>query len=295
MRHRRLPLQSERMKRIVKHYLPVAESLGKMFPTLELELKQAHFGFAARDWIAYSVLAAANYGAMVLAAVFVVMLLARVEIMKAFPIALALGLAVLVMTFLYNMFYPRLFISRRSREIERNLPFALRQMLIQVRGGMPIYNSLASIAASGYGVLSEEFASAVRDISTGKSAIEALERITMDNPSLYFRRIMWQIVNALKTGADIGQTLKEIVDTLVQDQRTEIKKYGAQLNPLALFYMMTVVIFPTMGIIFLVILSSFLGQAFFDINLMMLLVLGFLFIAQFMFIGMVKSKRPAGI
>jgi flagellar protein FlaJ len=125
--------------------------------------------------------------------------------------------------------------------------------------------------------------------------VESLEVMARENPSLHFRRILWQVINALKSGADVAVTLKEIVDSMLVDQRVAIKKYGSELNPLALFYMLLVVIFPTLGIIFMLVLFSFVGSLAIDLRVIMFGVLVFLFVFQFMFIGMVKSKRPVGV
>ena len=118
----------------------------------------------------------------------------------------------------------------------------------------------------------------------------ALEELARDNPSLHFRRIMWQIVNSLNSGADIGSTVKEIVDNIVAEQRTAIKKYGSELNPLALFYMILVVIFPTLGIIFLLVLFSFVGTAM-SIEVILMGILAMVTFAQFMFMGIMKFRR----
>ncbi len=134
----------------------------------------------------------------------------------------------------------------------------------------------------------------MNEINTGKSEISALERLARENPSLYFRRVMWQLVNSLKSGADIGDTIKNLVDTLSEDQRISIKKYGSALNPMALMYMLFAVIFPTLGITFLLVISSFIGIGF-DVQWILLGILGFLLIFQFMIIGLIKSRRPVGI
>jgi pilus assembly protein TadC len=134
----------------------------------------------------------------------------------------------------------------------------------------------------------------VNEINTGKSEAEALEKITRETPSLFFRRVMWQMINALKSGADIGLVMKEIVDNMAMEQRVAIKKYGATLNPLALMYMLFAVIFPTLGITFLLVLSSFTGAKF-NLELVLMGILGVILLFQFMFIGLIKSRRPAGI
>ena len=139
-----------------------------------------------------------------------------------------------------------------------------------------------------------EIQKAVNEINTGKSEINALEKLARMNPSLYFRRVMWQIVNALKSGADIGATLDQIVISLASDQIIAIKKYGAQLNPLALMYMIFAVIFPTLGITFILVISSFLGLGI-SIDLVLVGILMFLFFFQFMMIGLIKTRRPVGV
>jgi hypothetical protein len=101
-------------------------------------------------------------------------------------------------------------------------------------------------------------------------------------------------VNSLKSGADIGNTIKQIVDNLAEEQRVAIKKYGSQLNPLTLMYMIFAVIFPTLGITFLLVLSSFVGIGI-DLQLVLIGIILFLVMFQFMIIGLIKSKRPVGV
>ena len=196
--------------------------------------------------------------------------------------------------FMYVIFYPKLYVNRKINQIEKNLPYALHHLLIEVRSGIPLFNALVSISQSRYGILSEEIKKAVDDISTGKSEIGSLELLARRNPSLYFRRVLWQIVNSLKSGADIGNTIKQIVDNLAEEQRVAIKKYGSQLNPLTLMYMIFAVIFPTLGITFILVLSSFVGIGI-DLQIVLIGIILFLLLFQFMIIGLIKSKRPVGV
>jgi flagellar protein FlaJ len=224
----------------------------------------------------------------------VVLLSVKVDITRMILISMGASSVLGIVGFFYVVFYPRLYVNRKVNQIEKNLPYALHHLLIEVRSGVPLFNALVSISQSKYGVLSEEMKKAVDDISTGKSEIAALEMLARRNPSLYFRRILWQIVNSLKSGADIGNTIKQIVDTLSEEQRIAIKKYGSQLNPMTLMYMIFAVIFPTLGITFLLILSSFVGIGV-DLNLVLIGILLFLLLFQFMIIGLIKSKRPTGV
>ncbi len=289
-----VPLSLEKAKKVARHYIGWGETFSKMFPSLSLHLEQTDLGFEPREWVAVAFYSFVMYTLVLFAGVFILSTVIHVALLKSILISFLTGFALGGGVFLYIVFYPKFMAGRKIKELEHNLPYALHHLLIHVRSGVPLFNSLVSIARGGYGSLSDEFGKAVTEINTGKSEIASLEILARNNPSLYFRRVLWQIVNALKSGADIGVTLKEIVDSLATEQRIAIKKYGSELNPLALFYMILVVIFPTLGIIFILVLFSFIGTTF-NIKIIMLGILGFLVIFQFMFIGLIKAKRPVGV
>jgi flagellar protein FlaJ len=145
--------------------------------------------------------------------------------------------------------------------------------------------------STGYEKLSDEFMKIVKNINAGKSQIEALNEASERNPSLYFRRALWQIVNAIKAGSDIGNTLEVITNDLSDKQINEIKSYGQELNPWTMMYMIVAVIAPSLGVTFLIILSSFSGISIPELIFPAIL-LG-LFLFQIFFIGFIKSKRPS--
>ncbi len=289
-----LPLPLDRARKISKRFIGFGEHLQKFFPGMHFDLEQADFDFEPREWIALALFSFLFYFLLLFPALFVVTLAARIEIIRALITTFAVGFAVGAIAYIYVLFYPRLFVSRKVKNIERNLPAALHHLLIEVRSGVPLYNALVSIARGNYGLLSEIIDNTVKEIDTGRSQVSSLERVARQNPSIYLRRVVWQIVNSIKSGADIGDTIKQIVENLTLDQNIEIKKYGSQLNPLALMYMIFAVIFPTLGITFLLILSSFIGIGI-DVRFILAGILGFLIIFQIMLIGLIKSKRPAGI
>lgn len=289
-----IPMSKERSRKVAHHYMGFGERLARFFPGLHFSLRQAEFDADQREWVSLGLYCSLVYFSVVFSAILTVMSFAGMGVLRSLGLAGLSGFGVAVAVFFYFGYYPKLFVSKRVKAMEKNLPHALRQLLVQVRSGMPLYNSIVSVSRKDYGPLSKEFRSVVKEVDTGRSEIDALDDMARRNPSLHLRRIMWQITNAMRTGADIGSTLKEIVDTIMIEQKVEIKNYGASLNPLALFYMMVVVIFPTLGIVFLLVMSSFVGMAF-DIKMILMGILGFLFIFQVMFIGIVKTKRPTGV
>ncbi len=215
---------------------------------------------------------------------------------NAFPMDMLIGplLGGFVGFFLFfqNMSYPKVIVNRRVKDIDKNLLFVLRTILVQVRSGVPIFNTFVSIATGDYGEISQEFRSVIEKVRAGKPVIGTLEELTVRNPSLYFRRAMWQIVNALKSGSDIADNLENVIKALSKEQLVEIKKYQSTLNPLAMMYMMVAVIAPSLGITVMIVLSTFPGMgAIGDPNTFWALLIGVSFM-QFMFMSVIKSKRP---
>jgi len=277
-----------------KRFLGIGESLSHAFPGMHFELEQAGMEYEPREWLALAFFSFLFYFVLIFSTIFTVFLAAKIPIPKAIAFSILIGFSMSMISFVYITFYPKLFVTRKIKSIESYLPHMLHHLLIEVRSGVPLYNALVSIAKSKYGRLSEEIRKAVNEINTGKSEIAALEMLAKQNPSFYFRRVLWQIINSIKSGADIGDTLKTIVDNLAEEQRVAIKKYGSQLNPLTLMYMMFCVIFPTLGITFIVVISSFIGLGI-DIHFVLIGILGFLLLFQFVLIGLIKSKRPVGV
>ncbi|MBI4175956.1 MAG: type II secretion system F family protein [Candidatus Aenigmarchaeota archaeon] len=289
-----VPFPLDKARKITRHFLRFGEGVSHFFPGMEFELDQAEFDFEPREWTALAIFTGLFYFLMIFTSMFAITAAAGLHPANTLPLTFMVSLVIGATSFIYIAVYPKMFVSRKTRNIERFMPFALRHLLIEVRSGVPLYNSLVSVSKGKYGILSEEIQKAVNEINTGMSEISALETLARNNPSLHFRRVMWQLVNALKSGADIGKTIKRIVENITADQSIAIKKYGAQLNPLALMYMIFAVIFPTLGITFMLIISTFIGIGL-DIQVVLIMILVFLLAFQFMLIGLIKNRRPAGV
>ncbi|MFA6907431.1 MAG: type II secretion system F family protein, partial [Candidatus Micrarchaeia archaeon] len=203
--------------------------------------------------------------------------------------ALAMAVSALAGVLFFSVAYPRYLVRKKVASIDRNLLFAARHLRIQTTAGTPLFESLVS-ASHGYGEVSEEFEKIVATVQVGTGLADALEDSALKNPSYYYNRILWQMSNAVKAGTDIGPVLSEIVDFLAEEQRIEMKNYGAQLNTLAIMYLMACIIMPTISLIFLMVISSFVDVPI--TNTVLLLILVALVFIQYMFIGIIESRRP---
>ncbi len=222
-----------------------------------------------------------KYLAMILASTIMNFILLTVLLLVIFIIANASWYLALVISLILNIFiyfqqrnYPRMIVNKKVRNIETNLLPALRAMTVQLTAGVTFFNALKNIARGNYGIISEEFQKAINSMESGTPAIEALERVSRDNPSIFFRRAIWQIITGMQVGADISHVLREIVKSLIQEQLTEIQAYGGKLSPYSMFYMVVAIIFPALAITFVLVLSTFvqaLGQ---NYKMILLVVLG---------------------
>ena len=219
-------------------------------------------------------------------------ILVVMKIEKAFLISLGV-VAISLLIYTSQVIYPGLYIKRRIRDIEKNLIPALQDIVVQLNAGIPLFNLLANIANSDYGILSEEFAKAAKKINAGFPQIEVLEELGERNPSIFFKRALWQISNGMRAGSDIAVIIQESIKSLTQEQILQIQNYGNKLNPLIMFYLLTSVILPALSITFLTIISSMIGLEKIIIVILFISIASFVIIIQMMFLGVVKSIRPS--
>jgi flagellar protein FlaJ len=221
----------------------------------------------------------------------VVLLFVRVD----FFYIIAAGVAFMIAGFIAfsQLAYPRVFVSKKEKDIEKNLIFALEDILIQLNSGIPLFDILTNISASNYGELSLEFKKAVKRIGAGEPEAEVLADIGKRNHSVFFKRTLWQISNGLNAGSDMSSIIRESIRTLNDEQLIQIQNYGNKLNPLIMMYMLISVIVPALSVSFMTIVASMMGL---EKNLTIGMFVGlFVFVVffQIMFLGLIRSRRPS--
>lgn len=269
-------------------YKTIGKKLEKFFPGLEVKLKHAEIKLPVEIYLGKIVTSAVFFSAALFAALFALILVFPFP--RLYLFVFIVPVVVFAVVLLYGLAYPQLLISKRVTDIEKNLLFALRHLLVEIKSGISMYDAFTSLSNAKYGALSEEFKKVTRMISMGVPETKALEEVMIKNPSTNFRRAMWQLTNSMAAGYNVGDTIEELVSEFAAEQRTAIRMYGSQLNSLALFYMIFAIILPSIGVCFLIILSFFSKLPINQGVLILLMIFVMLF--QFTFIGIVKSKRP---
>jgi len=193
------------------------------------------------------------------------------------------------LVFSYMIKYVDVKIEQLRRKIDEEIVFAGRFLIIELHSGVPMHKAFENIEQN-YPVVGSFFGDVVNKIYLGTSIEDAINEVLLNSPSPTLRRILWQLLNSLKTGSDVAPALSSVIDQIVKEQEIAVKEYGKKLNPLAMFYMMVAVIVPSLGTTMLVVMATFMG---FTLSLTALLALaGFIGFVQLMFLSMIRSSRP---
>lgn len=189
---------------------------------------------------------------------FVVVLVLMVVLGFGIEIGLIFGMLMFFMAAII-VFLPKLQSGKRSSEASRELPFALRQMATELRAGLGLHESMRSVALSGYGPLSEEFARTLEEIKYGETTENALldmgERINSDG----LKRAIYQITRTLSSGGDLSRTLNVIAEDTAYEMRMKLKDYAQKLNSFTMIYMFVAILGPVIFMIMLIAASTVMG------------------------------------
>ncbi|MBI2598072.1 MAG: type II secretion system F family protein, partial [Candidatus Diapherotrites archaeon] len=277
------------LKKISSKFEGIGHRLSKSFPYLEIDLKQAEIDLKAKQYCSMMVTITGFY--FISATLLTFLVAFRLAPKIALIAAPTGGALIALLIFIQLSFYPKILVKKKVRNIESNLVFALRTILVEIKSSVTLFDSLNIISAGKYSEISREVKKAIDKINTGTMEEEALDEMASNNPSLFFRRAIWQLVNGLKSGADVSAVIASLVESLTNEQKNQVKLYGSALKLLSLVYMMLGVIVPALGLTLLIILSSFPQITIPEIFFWVMLV--FLVCAQVMFLGLIKSKRPS--
>ncbi len=196
----------------------------------------------------------------------------------------------LPLLFSYLIRYVDFKIMKIRKEIDSEIIFAANFLIIELESGVPLDEAFQNMEKN-YRVSGSYFGDIVHKVYLGTDMEDAIKETMIIVPSPNLRRILWQILNSMKTGADSTKSLKKVVEHIVKDQKIAVEEYGKKLSPMAMFYMMISIIVPSLGITMLVVMSTMIGlNLSIGHYLAIALIIGFI---QFMFLSMVKSSRPS--
>ncbi|MCX6773260.1 MAG: type II secretion system F family protein [Candidatus Micrarchaeota archaeon] len=196
----------------------------------------------------------------------------------------------LLLFMVLHLAYPKMIAETIAKQEDRELIFVMRDVLIQISSGIPLFTVIENVGNTGYDYIGPEFREVAARVRGGAPLLDELEAMAIRTRSAYLKKTTWQLVTAIRSGANLTATLKSIVNTLVEYQFSLSRSFNAELNFIILIYLMAAAVLPTIGTTVLVIFSVFglLGVS----PELFVAVVGLSFIGQIVIIGYVKTKRP---
>jgi pilus assembly protein TadC len=266
------------MQRLIKTYL-------KLNPNLIAILSQARIKKKPEEFVKKAFIASTYISVTFLILLF--FLFDKLSISLFLLLPLSMVIFFFSLTFITSS--PYVNIRKREREINKEVLFAGRYLLVKLDSGVPLYNALLD-ASKSYGISSKYFKEIVDEIRLGMPIEEALEVTREACPSKYFKIILTELITSLKTGIDVSSALREVLNQIMKEQILEIKTYGKKMNAFMMLYMVLATVMPSLGVTMFMVMGGLMGLAL--SNEMMFIILFILGFMQFMFLSVLKSMRP---
>lgn len=277
---------------IGQRFKAIGVRIVSFYPNVRYDLRNIGVEILPEHYGALSFLSAFIWGA-VLAIFFGIFLSLLPDIPPPikFLLPVFIGFLITFIATVFYLFYPKMMAKSIGTAIDKELIFAMRDMLIQISSGIPLFTVIENIGNSNYGYVSAEFKRVATNVKGGSPLLKEIELMAIRTQSEYLKKVSWQLVTAIRSGANLTATLKGIVKVLVDYQFSLSKSFNAELNFIILLFMLVSAVLPTIGTTVLVIFSVF---GMFGISpdvLIGIVVLSFLFqgaIAAYVYI-----KRPS--
>ena len=265
----------------------------KIIPTLQFDLKALYYEISGEAYILATFLSFVIYfvlfSFLLYAILFVALPVDKHESILFQSVSIGFLFSLLFLILLIA--YPSILVKKINTKKNKNVLFALREIILSVNSGITLFDAMKNVSASkDYGFVASDFERVIHSIESGKSEKEALREFAVFNQNDYLKRAAWQIINSIETGSRVGITLNIVTDSLEKEIYRDIRLYSTNLNFIMLIYLLGAAAVPSIGIAFLVLLSAFGGIGVDLTTIGALLVGTSLF--QIVLIGYISNARP---
>jgi len=264
------------------------KKIARSFPELKIELLQAGRKEKPEEFIKKTFFLSI-FISIILSFIFM-LIFSKIGINTAFVIL------ILPITFMIVFFFLikgiKAGTNKVIRDIDQEIIYAGRFMLIELKAGVPLFDTIkdASLVYKGVG---KPFRSIIDKVNIGKPIEQALTEVIEITPSLNLRKLLWQITNSLRTGGNISNAISSIINQLAKEQIISIKAYSKKLNALVMFYLILAIIAPSLGVTISALISIFMRISLGLKNL--LAIAFFIFLIQIMFLSIIRASRPGAM
>lgn len=263
----------------------IASRVSSLFPNLKKEIWIAQINEKPEDYVKSKL----KNSLMVAAAMAILTFFLVDKTEKSYVWILVSFIGFFTFVFMTLMKTARAKAIKREKEIDAEVLFAGRFLLVKLNSGKPLINALID-ASNSYGVANHYFKSIVHEIYMGTPLEEALSKSIKFCPSEKMKKILFQITSAIKIGIDVSVPLQATLDQIAEEQLLEIQKYGKKLSSVTMFYMLGAVVMPSLGLTMFVIIASIIN---FQADTTLFLTISFfLIVIELIFLSVFRSIRP---
>ncbi len=177
-------------------------------------LREIRWPFSPVAWIIISIVVAIGF-----AGLFAVMFF----VLNLIPVNWIHGtiMAIIILIVLADIMvsYPYVKSIKRTEQIEKALPDALKQMADTLKAGGTFEYALRGISSSEYGALTDEMNLVLRRLEEGENLENSLKGFSNNVRSRIVTRAINIILDSISAGASLADILDEISDDVKANQR----------------------------------------------------------------------------
>jgi len=281
----------ETAKKVTHRFKGLGKLLRPFSPNLDLEIIRTELPIKSDEYRVASLFSAMFFGFLFFALAFSILFsLSENPLRTSLFLGALVGLLIFFLILIVLLRYPRIISGKISEEVDKDLVYALKDLLLSVSSGLSMFTALTLVSKGSYGQVTKDIKEVVDKVNTGVPLDESLEDLAISTPSENFQNALWQIINTTKSGANVEGVIRSLVTNLVAEQRSNITKYSNELNILTLVYMLAAVAIPTIVITLMIILNAFVLAGISEGLFIMFIAVSFF--VQLAIIGLVKSRRP---
>lgn len=222
-----------------------------------------------------------------------ILLVAILVLLLCFASAEVAGMYAVLVTMIYVFIftYPQMKREHDYSDLNRELPYALRHLGIELKSGKGLHDSMITIKNANYGSLSMEFNRVLEEVKYGRPTEESLLEMSSRVKSQGLSRAIHQIVGTLRVGGNLAGSLDIIAKDITFDMHIKLKEYSQKLNSFILIYTFIAILAPVISLIMLMAGSTVMGDVISGGLLLVIYVLLFPSIVIFMGV-FIKKLEP---
>lgn len=190
--------------------------------------------------------------------------------------------------------YPQIKEKQRQIEVTKQLPYALRQISIELQAGIGLFDAMKTVANSDYGKLSDEFKITLEEIRYGTNYNEAFDNLVKRNDTVIMKKVINQIKRTLNSGGNLSKTLNSLANENNENMKIKYREYSEKLNSVMLIYMFVAVLIPVILFIMIIAATTVTGPIIDGKLLLILYLFFFPMIVSFMIL-IIKKMEPTTI